>query len=129
VPAPLDTLERLGETFAEQTGLGVQLEAQLGRERLPREAETALYRIVQEALTNVVKHARAENVSILLTRRGAGVAVVVEDDGRGFDPADVSGGSGLQGMADRLAAVGGSLEIRSTPGRGTTVAGHVPVTE
>jgi signal transduction histidine kinase len=52
----------------------------------------------------------------------------VVDEGRGFDPDAVATGSGLQGMADRLAAVGGSLEIRSAPGRGTTVAGRVPVT-
>src|SRR5205807_2852258 len=62
-------LERLSESFSEQTGISIDFESALGAERLPAEVETALYRIVQESLTNVVKHARAQNVSILLTRR------------------------------------------------------------
>ena len=78
-------LERLLDTFREQTGLAVDLEARIGEERLAPEIETALYRIVQEALTNVVKHAGARHVSVLLTPAGSVVAVV-EDDGEGFAP-------------------------------------------
>ncbi len=81
-------LERLGETIAEQTGIDVHVEAALGETRLSEETETALYRIVQEALTNVVKHAQAQTVSVVLTRQKHRVVAVIEDDGQGFDPAD-----------------------------------------
>src|SRR5205823_4952853 len=73
-------LERLTETFGAQTRIDVQFEPGLADERLPGEVETALYRIVQESLTNVVKHAQAAHVSVLLTRRGGSVAAVIEDD-------------------------------------------------
>ena len=80
-------LERLAETFREQSGLDVDLESQLGDERLPPEVETTLYRIVQEALTNVVKHAARSRVSILLQRkRRRRSSAVVEDDGAGLRP-------------------------------------------
>ena len=78
-------LERLRETFSEQTGMRVELESQI-RERLPADVETALYRIVQEALTNIVKHARAEHGQHRPGRRPASVTAVIEDDGRGFTP-------------------------------------------
>jgi signal transduction histidine kinase len=121
-------LERLAETFAEQTSVDVHVEAALGDSRLPGEAETALYRIVQEALTNVVKHANARTVSVVLTRKGEAVVVVIEDDGRGFDPnADDVEGLGLLGMRERIALVGGRLSVESAPDRGTTVAVEVPL--
>jgi signal transduction histidine kinase len=121
-------LERLADSFAEQTGISVDFQAALADERLPDESETALYRIVQESLTNVVKHARARRVSILLTRRDGSVKAVVEDDGQGFDPAAAGdGGFGLVGMRERLALLGGRLEIESAPEAGTTVAAEVPV--
>jgi signal transduction histidine kinase len=121
-------LERLTETFAEQTGIAVDLEAALPEERLPAEIETALYRIVQESLTNVVKHARARSVSILLTRRQESVAAVIEDDGQGFDPAAIrEGGFGLAGMGERLGLLGGKLDVESTEGVGTTLAVEVPL--
>jgi len=120
-------LERLGETFAEQTGIHVELEAQL-RERLPAEIETALYRIVQEALTNVVKHARARRVSILLMRKHASVSAVIEDDGLGFDPGTTrEGGLGLLGMRERLDLIDGRFDVESSPGSGTTIVAEVPV--
>src|SRR5207248_2427147 len=72
-------LERLTSTFAEQTGIAVDFESALGGERLSGEVETMLYRIVQEALTNVVKHARATRASVLVTRRTGAVAAVIED--------------------------------------------------
>ena len=78
-------IERLAETFAEQTSIDVHVEAALGEARPAEEIETALYRIVQEALTNVVKHANAKTVSVSLTRNDNRMAVVIEDDGRGFD--------------------------------------------
>jgi signal transduction histidine kinase len=120
-------LERLTETLAEQTGMQVRFEAALPPERLPPEIETALYRIVQEALTNVVKHARAGSVSVVLTRKPASVAALVEDDGHGFDPAHVrDGGFGLVGMRERVGLFDGRLQVESGEG-GTTLVAEVPL--
>ena len=133
-PAVLDdfglvpALERLTDAFAEQTGIRVDFHSALGEARPPNEIETALYRVVQESLTNIVKHADARNVSVSLSRRESGVAVVVEDDGTGFDPrAARDDGVGLLGMRERLALLDGRLEIESRPGAGTTVVAEVPV--
>jgi len=121
-------LERLTASFSEQTGIAVDFQTALADERLPEDVETALYRIVQESLTNVVKHARARRVSILLARKNSAVKAVVEDDGQGFDPAEqADDGFGLVGMRERLALLGGRLEIESGRGGGTTVAAEVPV--
>jgi signal transduction histidine kinase len=120
-------LQRLAETFAEQTGVRVHVEAALGDARLAGETETALYRIVQEALTNVIKHAQAETVSVVLTRKGGRVVAVIEDDGRGFDPADTSDARlGLLGMRERIALLDGQLSVESRPGEGTAIAAEVP---
>jgi signal transduction histidine kinase len=120
-------VERLASTVSEQSGPIVDVEAQLGEERLPPEVETALYRIVQEALTNVVKHASAARVSITLVRKGRSALVVVEDDGRGFDvEATRPGALGFVGMRERVALVGGRLTVESTPGAGTTLVAEVP---
>ncbi|MDX6411824.1 MAG: hypothetical protein QOE91_1340, partial [Gaiellaceae bacterium] len=92
-------VEHLVQTFSEATAIRVDLEAQLGDKRLPAEVETTLYRIVQEALTNIVKHAGASRVSILLVRRSTSATVVIEDDGQGFDPAELrEEGMGIIGM-------------------------------
>jgi signal transduction histidine kinase len=121
-------LERLTETFAEQTGILVRFESGLGAERLLPEVETALYRIVQESLTNIVKHARAQTISIAVTRKPGAVAVVVEDDGHGFDPADVrEGGFGLEGMRERVGLLDGRLQVESGEGTGTTLVAEVPI--
>jgi len=120
-------IERLTETFAAGSGIAVDLEARLGDERLPGEIETALYRLVQEALTNVLKHAGAERVRVLLARDKDGVTAVVEDDGSGFDEAGRNGGLGLTGMRERLNIVGGRLTIDSSSGRGTTLLAEVPL--
>ena len=121
-------LERLAETFGEQTGIQVELEPQLGDERLPSEIETALYRITQEALTNVVKHAQANHVSIVLARRDRSVTALIEDDGRGFTPGEARDeGLGILGMQERIALVGGRLTLESSPGGGTTLALEVPL--
>jgi signal transduction histidine kinase len=120
-------VERLVDTFREQSGLQVDLEAHVGEARLPSEIETALYRVVQEALTNIVKHAGATRVSILLRRKDGGLVAVVEDDGAGFDPSRTREAAfGLAGMRERLALVGGRLQIESAPGAGTTLAAEVP---
>jgi signal transduction histidine kinase len=92
------------------------------------DVEATVYFCTLEALQNVAKYAGADRTMIRLSQSNGSLAFEVVDDGRGFDPIAVATGSGLQGMADRLAAVGGSLDVRSAPGRGTTVAGRVPVT-
>jgi signal transduction histidine kinase len=124
----LAALERLASTFAERSGIPTAVESTLSAERLPPELETVLYRLVQEALTNVVKHSGAERVSVLLTRRDGGVRAVVEDDGRGFSPSDVRADAlGLVGMRERLALLGGTLAVESEPGAGTAVVAYVPL--
>jgi signal transduction histidine kinase len=121
-------LEHLTASFQEQTAIEVDLGVALGEGRLPGEVETALYRIVQEALTNVVKHARAQRVSISLTRMQHSVKAVVEDDGQGFDPEDTrEGGFGVVGMRERLSLFGGRLVVESRPGAGTTIVADVPL--
>ena len=93
-------------------------------ERLPPDAETTLYRIAQEALTNVARHSRATRVDVLLERQGDIVLLTVEDNGVGFEPDDAGakpGGFGLLGMHERAALVGATLQIESTAGGGTTV--------
>jgi signal transduction histidine kinase len=122
-------LERLTAGFSEQTGIDVDLEARLDDERLPGEIETALYRIVQEALTNIVKHARAQRVSILVVRKPSSAAVVIEDDGTGFSQPGASdrGGLGLVGMRERVRLLDGRFEIESSPGAGTTLVAEVPL--
>ena len=122
-------LDRLTSAFAEQTGIAADLESRLPETRLPSEIETVLYRVVQEALTNVVKHAQAEHVSVLLHVKEGRVAVVIEDDGRGFAEGDETTGIGLLGMRERVALVGGSVTVESRPGAGTTIVVEVPEAE
>jgi signal transduction histidine kinase len=121
-------LERLVETFSEQTGIPVELETVLGDTRLPAPVETALYRIVQEAFTNVIKHSRASRVSVLITRKRDSVAAVIEDDGVGFSPDLVrDGGLGLVGIRERIALLDGRLTVESEPEHGTSLVVEVPV--
>ena len=121
-------LKRLGSGFSEQTGIRVEVESYLDENRLPSEIETALYRIVQESLTNVVKHARAGSVSVLVTRKSGSVIAVIEDDGRGFDAgAGRDEGLGLVGMEERVALLDGRLQIESREGAGTTIVAEVPL--
>jgi signal transduction histidine kinase len=120
-------LERLVGTFEERSGISAELQASLAGPRLPPELETAMYRVVQEGLTNVVKHAGAGHVSVVLARRDGGVSVVVEDDGRGFASDDVRDDAlGIVGMRERLALVGGTLTVESTPESGTSVVAYAP---
>jgi signal transduction histidine kinase len=122
-------------------GLGPALQAQAdkaplpvltetdGIGRYPREAEAAVYFCTLEALQNVAKYARASQATIALSCPDSHLEFSVTDDGAGFDTAEATCGTGLQGMADRLAAVGGTLHIRSTPGLGTIISGTLPVAE
>jgi signal transduction histidine kinase len=121
-------LERLVQTFKEATGISVEFQSQLGEQRLPSEVETTLYRIVQESLTNVAKHAGAQRVSILLVRRPGVVSALIEDDGHGFTEDDEGrGGIGLSGMRERLALLDGRLTVESGRGTGTSLVAEVPL--
>lgn len=132
-PAALDTfgtksaLEGLAERVAATSGLEIDLEIDLAFEsgrserRHPAAIEDALYRLVQEALTNVVKHADAQRVTIGLLETDSRIDVVVEDDGRGFDLGAATEGFGLVGMKERTTLAGGALTVESRPDAGTTI--------
>jgi signal transduction histidine kinase len=122
-------LQRLAETHRTDESIQLDVEVQLGDdERLPTEVETTMYRIVQEALTNVARHASATRISILVARKNEKVVVVIEDDGAGFEPGNVRADAlGLAGIRERVALHGGRLRIESAPGKGTTVAAEVPL--
>lgn len=97
---------------------------------LTGDAETNLYRIVQEALNNISKYARASRVSVILRERNGKFELIVEDDGEGFDPETAMGrrrGAGISGMRERAALAGGELDLESAPGRGTTIFVRVPL--
>lgn len=118
-------MNELGERYP----LQVEFEAEgLEDAILQPEAEISLYRIIQEALTNIVRHAQASRVTVTIQRRGHFVITVIEDDGRGFDPQQARKNSrlGLFGMEERAALVGGVLRIESTEGSGTTIYVEIP---
>jgi signal transduction histidine kinase len=127
----------LADDWARRTGVAIEFQAVgLGAGRLPAEVETALYRVVQEALTNAAKHAAARRVAVVIGRRAGTAVAVVEDDGAGFDP-DVArtpapgrrAGLGLAGMRERVGLLGGTVEVESQPGQGTTVFARIPLAE
>ena len=100
------------------------------RSRLPAEIESSLYRIVQEALNNVAKHAEARHVSVIVEHRAEDLKLIVEDDGKGFDPDSPEvrrNGMGLAGIEERALAVGGALEVESSHGKGTTLFVRIPL--
>jgi signal transduction histidine kinase len=110
---------------ADKAPLPVLVEAD-GIGRYPREAEAAVYFCVLEALQNTAKYAHASRATVALACPGSRLEFTVTDDGNGFDTAAATHGTGLHGMADRLAAVGGTLHIHSQPGHGTTISGTLP---
>jgi PAS domain S-box-containing protein len=123
-------LEFLAQGVSTRTGLDVTIEASIDR-RLPPMVETALYRILQETLTNVNKHAQAGRVSVQLQHDARMISCSIEDDGIGFDPCAVCPrdgmGLGLVGIRERLAALGGVLSITTGPGLGTTLEMKIPL--
>jgi signal transduction histidine kinase len=121
-------LERLAGVVAERSGLALDLNVGIAAGTLPPEHETAIYRIVQEALTNVVKHASAKSISIVVTTADGMVRTVIEDDGAGFTPGAVREEAlGLVGMRERALLLGGRFEVESSPGSGTTLVAEVPL--
>jgi signal transduction histidine kinase len=134
-PAALDELglgaaiESLAERMRTVEGLDVELDvsADGALERFSPEVETAIYRLVQEALTNVAKHARAERAHVFIRRVDGSLEVTIRDDGVGFDPDVATSGFGIVGMRERLALAAGRLSITSEPGKGTTVSAALPL--
>jgi signal transduction histidine kinase len=126
-------LRDTGREFTERTGVILTLASVSLAERLPGDIELTLYRILQEALENVALHARARHVKVNLTMKDNFVQLVIHDDGVSFNPKNLSarrkkhGRLGLLGMHERVAYVGGTLNIHSTPGKGTTVTAIIPL--
>src|SRR6185436_18902781 len=124
-------LEFLADGVSRRTGLQIVVNGSTDV-RLPTSTETAVYRVVQQALTNVTKHARATRVTIMIERSGPCVRWILRDDGVGFDVPTVLGrrgsrGLGLIGIQERLHGIGGTLEITSTPRGGTQLLISIPV--
>jgi len=128
-------LERHVSDFSRTHGVRAQLHTtgMVGGDRLPPEVETTIYRVVQEALTNVARHARARSASVIVERRPGLVAAIVEDDGLGMPRASgravVGGRLGLVGIEERVALLGGQVEVESTANQGTTIYVKIPLAE
>jgi signal transduction histidine kinase len=122
-----DAVESLVERVQRSSGLKTTVRIDIGDKRLPRALEDNAYRIVQEALTNVVKHAGATRIDITLQRADEPLGIGVVDDGSGLDPAAETGGFGLIGMRERVALAGGTLQITSGPTGGTAIDVRLPV--
>jgi signal transduction histidine kinase/chemotaxis methyl-accepting protein methylase len=129
----IEAIQHHVERWAEDTGIQAEFQAIVPQGgRLPRELESVIYRVIQEALTNVLKHAHASDVSVILEQRRDHVQVIVEDDGRGFDLDALQRAPnvrrlGLLGMRERLALVGGTATIETAPGSGTTLFVQLPI--
>jgi signal transduction histidine kinase len=126
----LAAVRRYVTDYAKGHGLPVDLKTEgLGTRQLPSLIQTTMYRILQEGLTNVARHAKATRVELELRLEGGTLELQIRDDGVGFDPATTASartGLGLHGMGERVALLGGTIEIRSTPGQGTVVRVRVP---
>lgn len=119
-------LEALAEECSARGGFGVDAEIEV-TEKLSREEERIVYRLIQEALNNVLKHAAATSVNVSASLIDHQVHIAVEDDGCGFDPGSVASGHGLTGMRERIELLGGEIEVRSEPGSGTRISARVPL--
>lgn len=133
-PAALDdlglqaALESLAERFSASEGPALTADVVLGeRERFDPELETAVYRVVQEALHNVLKHAGATRARVRVWRSGDHVLLEISDDGRGFDDEVPASGFGLVGMRERIELAGGTLDVTSEPGAGTMISARLPL--
>jgi PAS domain S-box-containing protein len=132
------SLEELGLTrclkheiayLSSRSGLKIEFDGSGFKERLDPEKEIQIYRIIQEALTNIIKHAKAKKVQVTLSRKAGNILLAVRDDGHGFKPGaeKIEGGLGLLGIRERVDAAGGSIQIKSRPGRGTKISIKMPL--
>src|SRR5215216_80364 len=123
-----EALKALVDRWEAETGIAARYRAVNGSRPLPPRVEAALYRICQEALTNVERHAEAARVTVRLVATPDRVRLAVEDEGRGFDASETpEGRHGLAGMRERAEMLGGTLEVRSSPGAGTRIEASVPL--
>ncbi len=111
----------------DQSKMAISLETIGLNERLDEEVETVLYRVIQESVNNVIKHAGATKLNIQLIKDEDGVSITIEDNGKGFDPKLLKGGIGLKNMQSRVQFHKGTIDIDSFPGKGTLVAVHIPL--
>ena len=131
-PAPLEqgslaeAVRRVADATGAEAGVKVHSEVTGTARRLPMGTEVVLLRVCQEALANVRKHAAAHQVAVRLSYANGVVRLTVADDGAGFDPELITSGYGLRGMNDRVAQVGGTIQVTSAPGTGTQVCAEVP---
>lgn len=132
-PAMLDSLglaaalEHHAERFQERTGIACRLTLDRDEYRLDERTATTIFRVVQEALTNIARHAQAQEATITLTQEGDRLHVIIRDDGRGFDPTQKKKTFGLLGMRERILMLGGRLDIASAPGKGVTIHAELPL--
>lgn len=105
----------------------LDISTQLRSRRLDEDVEAAAYYVVAESLTNVVRHSGAPSACVSLKVDSTRLSIVVADNGIGFEPDGARLGSGIQGLADRLQVIGGSLSVSSTPGKGTEIRATLPV--
>jgi signal transduction histidine kinase len=133
-----DMLDELGlvemlpahfEQYTDRCGIKIDFQHKGLEKRLPAEIEITIFRIIQEALVNVARHANAGEVAVRLVCRGGAVYLEIEDDGRGFDPSGIDQpSSGISDMQDRAYLVGGVVTVDSSPGAGTRVSCQLPLT-
>jgi signal transduction histidine kinase len=139
-PSVLDDLGLLSairwyaERYLQPRGISVRCEFERLEGRLPPAFETAVFRVCQEAMSNIARHAQAETVLVQARAEGGALVVEIEDDGRGFDPAEVARQTGrphfgLLGIRERVELLGGKLVVDSAPGRGTRLHVEVPLPE
>ena len=135
-PSVLDDLglatavKSLADDFASRSGMEIDLEADRVGDNLSSEGKTALYRVMQEALTNIARHANATAIKIRLKSRAGTVRLMIADNGRGFNVVNAeenNGGHGINNMRERLEAQGGWLLLRSTTGRGSRILAVLPI--
>jgi two-component system sensor histidine kinase UhpB len=126
----MPTLRWLARTFGQRTGMAVELSAEGVGDRIDPEMDSLVFRVVQEALTNVAKHARVSSARVRLAVRGHRLHLSIEDQGDGFEAHEAAAageGFGLRGMRDRVQLFGGRFTVRSGPGQGTAIEAEVPL--
>jgi signal transduction histidine kinase len=120
-------LEWQGREFSRHTGVPAVVTVDGTLDGLPETHRTCIYRVVQEALTNCAKHAKAKNVSVSVNGRGNSVEAIIQDDGIGFNASSRAGGLGLLGIEERVQELDGTMRIISQPRKGATLQVHIPV--
>ncbi len=117
------------ESISERSGIKIELELKNFKRRATPQKETIIYRVIQEALTNIIKHSQASQAGVRLSREKKAINLKIWDNGRGFNTENLSNsrGLGILGMGERLVPVDGKLKLESSPGEGTTLEIRIPV--